>query len=462
MLKIILSSLLILIATFANASGTTSDIGATNADLLLWLVLILIFAACSGIVTKFGQPSVLGEILVGIFIAILAHYNISFFAQLPSNQIISFLAELGAVFLLFEIGLESSIDEIKNSGKPAIITAIVGVIVPFILGYYVLTPYILNSNNANLALFIGATLAATSTGISIRVFKDLQIIRNPACQVVLTASIIDDVIGLISLAVVTGIINSGSFKLGFLATTLFNVVLFFGIAYLLGKTIMPKLIDKFFTKISNEEQMFLTILICFCLGMAWFAHIIGLASIIGAFVAGLLLDEATFKDYKKPYWYRKLSTISTGLENEEDKKAIKKDILESHNHQRLENAIKPFCSIFVPIFFVYAGMQVDIIAALNWQTLYIAFWISIIAIISKVASSIFLPKHINKWLVGFGMVPRGEIGLIFAMTGKQIGVLDNNLFAALLLMIIVTSIITPIVLNKVGTKIKALEVNAHA
>ena len=460
MLKIMIGTFLILVTSIAGANPVSGELIVSNADLLLWLVIILIFAACSGIVTKFGQPSVLGEILIGIFIAILAHYNIGFFAQLPSNQVISFLAELGAVFLLFEIGLESSLNEIKHSGKPAIITAIVGIVVPFILGYYILTPYILGSSDANLALFLGATLAATSTGISIRVFKDLQIIRNPACQVVLTASIIDDVIGLISLAVVTGIINSGSFKLSFLATTLFNVGLFFGIAYLLGKTIMPRLIDKFFSKISNEEQMFLTILICFCLGMAWFAHVIGLASIIGAFVAGLLLDEATFRGYKKPYWYRKLSTISTGLENEDDKQAIKQDILESHNHQRLENAIKPFSSIFVPIFFVYAGMQVDIIAALNWQTLYAAFWISVVAIVSKVASSVFLPKHINKWLVGFGMVPRGEIGLIFAMTGKQIGVLNNDLFAALLLMIIVTSIVTPIVLNKVGAKVKALDANA--
>ncbi len=455
MQKFIIGISLFFITTLANASSLPIDSGFSNADVLLWLVIILIFAAFSGIITKFGQPSVLGEIFVGIFIAILAHYNVGFFAQLPSNQVISFLAELGVIFLLFEIGLESNLNEIKNSGKPAIITAIVGVIVPFILGYYVLTPYLLNYNNANLALFMGATLAATSTGISIRVFKDLKIIRNPACQVVLTASIIDDVIGLISLAVVTGIINSGNFNLSFLAKTLFNVILFFGIAYLLGKTIMPRLINHVFSRINNEEPMFLTIIICFCLAMAWFAHIIGLASIIGAFVAGLLLDEATFRGYSKPLWYRKLAIISTGLENEEDKKSIKHDILESHNHQRLENAIKPFSSIFVPIFFVYAGMQVDIIAALNWNTLNMAFWISTIAIISKVASSIFLPKHINKWLVGFGMVPRGEIGLIFAMTGKQIGVLDNNLFAALLLMIIVTSIVTPIVLNKVGSKIKA-------
>jgi len=392
---------------------------------LLFIGIIIPFP----LINKLGQPAVLGQLLAGIIISVLAHYNIGFFADMIHNTTISFLAEIGCIFLLFEIGLESSVLDIKHAGKYATQVALIGIILPFLLGFFILTPLILHSSNIGLAIFMGSMLSVTSTGISISVFKELGLIKNRACQIVLAASIIDDVIGLVLLSIVSGLFIAGGINFQHIMFTLSEVIAFFILSLAFGIFILPKLIDKVFYRINHTSLMAILILASLCFFESWFASRIGLASIIGAFTAGIILEDRFFKKY-----HLAGHTAINRLET------------------KLVDLISPLGKILTPIFFIFAAMQVDIIAAFNINTILIALLISLFAILGKVLSGIFLPSGINKWLVGFGMVPRGEIGVIFAITGLQLKIIDNTLFTALLLMIIITSMIAPIAITIINRR----------
>lgn len=391
----------------------------------------MLFAVLAQIVIKMKQPTVLGQILIGCGIGILAHYKISVFPQMIHEHTLAFLAELGSILLLFEIGLESNIKEIAISGKKAAIVAITGVIVPFILGYFILAPMLSQNNTMEFALFTASMLAVTSTGISVSVFKDMGIIKQQEAQIVLGASILDDIAGLILLSIITGMVTVGQVDITHISLTIICVVLFFIFSFLMGKLILPQIIKNFTSKISITNEMLTLTLITFCLFLSWVAQIIGLASIIGAFMAGLLIKQSYFSKYP--------STINEPSYD-----------IKSPNNNYIIGLITSIGKFLVPIFFIYAGMQVDIISALNIETIKLAALLSIFAIASKCVSGMFLPKGINKWLVGFGMVPRGEIGIIFALSGLKFNLINNTLFTALLLMIVITSVITPIMLTKLN------------
>jgi Kef-type K+ transport system membrane component KefB len=405
---------------------------STVSDLLLYLIVTLVAAILAISINKLKQPAVLGQILVGSFIAVLTHYNISFFKQLTTNHTLEFFAQLGSIFLLFEIGLESDIKEIKKSGTQAIIVALTGVIVPFISGFYILAPLISPTPSISFALFIASILAVTSTGISVSVFKDMGIIKQKSCQIVLSASIIDDIMGLILLSVISALISVGHVDISHIALILLCVAIFFSLSIILGKFVLPITIDKLTSKISLGDEMLTLTLVVFCLFLAWCADLIGLASIIGAFMAGLLIKEKYFAKYT---YFRRKSTLELPYPD---------------NNHHLIMLIAPLGRIMTPIFFIYAGMQIDIVSAMNIETIKLALLISIFAVLSKVVCGIFLPKHINRWIVGFGMVPRGEIGVIFALTGLQLQLINNTMFTAILLMIIITSVITPLMINRIS------------
>jgi Kef-type K+ transport system membrane component KefB len=413
------------------------------------------------------QQLVLGQLCAGIIIAILAHYKINFFATMVHNDILSFLAELGSIFLLFEIGLESNISEITHAGKHAITVALTGVIVPFILGYFIVTPLILNNlidmqhinpninhfmlnsnnliNHTTLRIFIGGILAVTSTGISISVFKELKLLKSQACQIVLAASIIDDIFGLMLLSIVTSLALSNSISIINLSLTLLYILLFFILGILFGQKLLPKIIN-LFAIINNSVDTLVLIMIGYALSMSFIASSIGLASVIGAFLAGLLLEENYFNKYKYPRYLKGQDSEYIWRGGSCDTKSINPINL-------LEHLIRPFGKLLTPIFFIYAGMQVDIIAALNFTTLKLTITISIFAICSKIVAGIWLPKNGSRLIVGIGMVPRGEIGLIFAISGLNLNIIGHETFTALLLMIIITSIFTPPVLTYATKKL---------
>lgn len=413
--------------------------------MLFALSLIFGGTALSQIVCKIGLPAVIGELSLGMIFATFAHFHWGEWQQIVQNEVITFFAEVGSILLLFEIGLESDISDLLKVGKHGLITAVIGVLLPFALGYWFLGHGLLSSNDAQLNLFMGATLAATSTGISVRVFKDLGIIRNPACQIVLTASVIDDILGLIILAFVSGMVITGGVNFSSISTTLFNVILFFVLVFFAAGKIMPFII-KLVLRISNKEPMILAVLMAFCFFLSWLAGLIGLAPIIGAFVAGLIIDETAFRNSQHPYWYSRLVEFKGG---HMEYWQMSDEIIAHYHKEKLSALIKPLNYVFVPVFFVFAGMQVDIMAVTNSKIILYGVAISLIAIAGKVASGVFLPKSVNRWLVGFGMVPRGEIGLIFAMTGKQLGIFSQEIFAAILIMVIITSLVTPIALQKI-------------
>lgn len=427
MFKFLLIFILYSSATFANNIPTEIS---SHANHILWLSLLVIAAIFSLTANKYRQSTVLGQLIIGAFIGIFAHFNIAFFADIVTNKEIGLIAQLGSIFLLFEIGLESDISEIKNAGKHAVLVAVIGVTVPFCLGYFVVTPYIIRSESHNLALFIGGILAVTSTSISVSVFKELGIIRQKACQIVLTASVIDDIIGLILLSIIVATASIGSLDGYLLLFMLAKVITFFIVCYILAKYLLPNILMPQLSSLGTGENITTLFMVAVCFSMSWFAETIGLADIIGAFFAGLILNHKIFVD----------------------KKLLPPTMHHHENNQILINLIIPLGRILTPIFFIYAGMQVDLVNAFKLTTIFIAILISIFAIIGKVACCVFLPKGINRLIVGFGMVPRGEIGIIFAITGLHIKVIDNDLFTTLLLVIVITSIVTPIALNKIIRK----------
>ncbi len=415
---------LILMILLLSTTAYASSAGSYSTNLLLWLALIYAVAIFARASDKIGQPNVLGQLIFGVVISAIASFSIFGLTNITHNDTLSFFAELGSIFLLLEIGLESSLKDISSAGKHAVIVAVIGVLVPFVLGFFIVVPYILNSHNTNLQLFIGSMLAVTSTGISVSVFKELNMLKNQACKIVLAASVIDDILGLVLLSITTGLTLEGTINPSSIGINIINVALFFLISIAFGIYILPTII-RFLSKVNSNSDTIILIIIVFCFSLSYIAGQIGLAFIIGAFLAGLMLSPQLFKQFQQIKG--------------------KKHFLE--NDHQLEYLVAPYGKIFTPIFFIYAGMQVDILNTFNYSTVKIAILISFIAIIGKVVAGIFLPKNINKWLVGFGMVPRGEIGLIFAIAGLQLKIINHELFAALLLMIIITSIITPIVLT---------------
>lgn len=427
----------------------SSGHGSSDSWILLVVAIIISGAAISWIVKIVGFPAVLGELSLGMGLAVLAHYGVWHWEEALHNEIIAWLAELGCILLLFEIGLESKLKDLISVGKHGAVAAIIGVILPFVLGILA-GELLLPNSDFKLNLFLGATLAATSTGISVRVFKDLGIIRNPACQIVLTASIIDDILGLIILSIVSGIVVAGTVSFMTIGSLLLSVIFFFAVAIIVASKINPILI-RWLLKINNDEAMIMIVLIALSLAWAWFADAVGLAAIIGSFVAGLMLDAVFFGIDKKPHWFQSFEEFVSPEHSEKYHELLNQRINDEQSHY-LISLIKPFNYVLVPFFFVYAGMQVDIIEVANWYTLALGGALSIAAIAGKVFCGAFLPKNINKWIVGVGMIPRGEIGLIFALTGRQLGVFNQEAFAGVLIMVVVTSVVTPLLLQYIVKK----------
>ncbi|MCC2624474.1 MAG: hypothetical protein K0R14_347 [Burkholderiales bacterium] len=396
---------------------------------ILLLSFLVIAALFSLIAHKYRQSTVLSQLIIGALIGILAHFHIAFFAEIINNEGLRLIAQLGSIFLLFEIGLESDFREIRHASKYGMQVAFIGAIIPFCLGYFLITPYIIGSESHNLALFIGGILAVTSTSISVSIFKELGVIRQMPCQIVLTASVIDDIIGLILLSVIAATVSISNIDGHLLLLIAAKVISFFIVCYIFAKFILPKMLISQLSKLGTGENTVTLFIVAVCFVMSWFAETIGLAGIVGAFFAGLILKADSFHNNK----------------------LLPKPELTEYN-KPLIDLILPLGRILTPMFFIYAGMQVDLVNVFKLKTIVIAILISIIAIIGKLLCSITLPKRVNRLIVGFGMVPRGEIGIIFAITGLNIRIIDNDLFTTLLLVIVLTSIVTPIALNNLIRK----------
>lgn len=432
----------VLAATEEAASHEAEGGHGAFAVTFLWIAIILIAAKVSGLVEKLGQPSVLGELLIGVVIGNLALLGINFFEPIRHDTIIQFLAELGVVILLFQIGIESNLFEMKKVGARAGLVAILGVVVPFVLGTYVVGPLILPGLSQNAYLFLGAALTATSVGITARVFKDLGKLQSNEAKIVLGAAVIDDVLGLIILAVVSALVTTGAVSLGIISVIVAKAILFLVGAIVLGQILAPR-IGKFFSLIHTGNGMKFTVAIAFGLIFAYLAQFIGLAPIVGAFAAGLVLDPVHFRFYKDPEIIHEVRDALKSLKVKAEHQIMGR--LRHHADRHIEELIEPIGLFLVPIFFVYTGINVDLTTLANPQVLIAGLGITIVAFVGKMVSGLVAGK-VNRLIVGVAMAPRGEVGLIFATIGKQLGVVSNEVFSVIIIMVILTTLLTPPVL----------------
>jgi Kef-type K+ transport system membrane component KefB len=436
----------VLLLPLTSGGGAASEGGTTDLNVglgFLWVAIILLAAKFSNLLARYGQPSVLGELLVGVVLGNLTLVGSQFFEPIQKDVIIRFLAELGVVILLFQVGLESSIQKMVHVGPRAFLVACVGVTVPFILGTSVIGPLLLPDLSFNACLFLGAILTATSVGISARVFRDLGKLQTVEAQIVLGAAVIDDILGLIILATVKAVVESGNVSFMTVSWIAAKAVLFLGGAIFLGKRLAPEL-GRLLSRINPGIGMKFTLAVSFGLIFAYLAELIGLAPIVGAFAAGMVLEPVHFRHFNKPVIVYRLDE-SIRDASPEIRMAVA-NVLDSLSHSHIQDLIKPLGYFLVPIFFVLTGMQVRLETLFNLPVLLLALAVTLAAIGGKIVSCL-VAGRVDKLIIGWGMVPRGEVGLIFATMGKAMGVISDELFSIVIIVIMLTTIVPPLILN---------------
>lgn len=440
---VVIGAALLIHAPSAVASSGSGDIGFT----LLWIGLLLLGAKIAALVERIGQPAVLGELLVGVAIGNLPLLGIpgveGIVGAVAGNEILHFLAELGVVILLFQIGLESNVASMRQVGRPALFVATIGVVAPMLLGTYVVGPWLLPDLTFNGHLFLGATLTATSVGITGRVFQDLNVLHSREARIVLGAAVIDDVMGLVILAVVSAMVTSGSVDAVGVAWITLKALLFLGWALAMGHVAAPRL-SGLFARIHPGTPMKVAVLVSTCLTFAWAASLIGLAPIVGAFAAGLVLDEVQFRGFVESSLVRDMRAAARDLGPAAQARI--EGVVQQHMPHSLEELISPVGHMLVPLFFVYTGMQVNLAALFDGGIVLAALGITAIAFAGKIIAGIAAGRGTNRWMVGWGMAPRGEVGLIFAATGKALGVISDQVFSMLVIVVLLTTLLTPPIL----------------
>ncbi|MFL5520099.1 MAG: cation:proton antiporter [Gemmatimonadales bacterium] len=369
---------------------------------------------------RLKQPAVLGELLFGVALGNLELVGFGWFREVASDVTIQGLASLGAILLLFEVGLESTVDDMRRVGGRATLVATLGVIAPWILGVGV-ARLMLPDRGFEVGMFLGAALTATSVGITARVLRDLGRSQTREARIILGAAVIDDVMGLVILAAVTSMVRAadagGSLSMGSLGFILLKAVGFLAAALWLGQALAPRLFHGA-SRLRGQGVLLATAL-AFCFGLAWTASSLGLAGIVGAYAAGLVLDRVHYQDFT------------------------------NRGERHIEDLLKPLTQVLVPVFFVVMGMQVELRALAQPGIPALAALLIVAAVLGKQACSLgALRGRLDALSIGIGMIPRGEVGLIFASLGLTLTiggkpVVDPSLYAALVAMVLVTTLLTP-------------------
>ena len=425
------------------ALAAGSDVIGEN---LLWLAIILMSARLfSPLAERIGFPPVLGELLLGVVLGNLGLFGIQYFGTIARDPIIMFMAELGVIILLLQIGLETRLGDLVRVGARASMVGSVGIVIPFALGAFVVGPLLLPGLEANAYLFLGATLAATSVGITGRVFRDLGRLKMPEAQIVLGAAVIDDVLGLVILAVVTSLVEAGSVSISEVMMIIAEAVLFLGGSIAIGRAMAPHLL-RWISRLDSSHSMLFSMVLVVGLFMAWLAHAIGLAPIIGAFAAGLLFEPVFLQEFETPKVVQEIERVLPEGYSPAQQHRIR-TILERNTSHQHEHMLEPIGYFFVPVFFVLTGMQVDLSVLADPTVVAVALGVTAAAVLGKLVAGFAAGKGMNPWLVGWGMVPRGEVGLIFAMVGKKLGVMSEEMFSVIVIMVILTTLLTPPILT---------------
>ena len=383
-------------------------------SLFLVLAAMLVAAKLLGeLAERIGQPAVLGELLAGVLLggSVLGIVP----SGGPAGEVVHVLAELGVVLLLFEIGLETDLKEMFRVGVASLSVATIGVVLPFVLGFafWAYAPHDAGGGATDLttaAIFVGATLTATSVGITARVLSDLGQMHTREARIIIGAAVIDDVIGLVILSVVSGMAAGATVSaLGILRISAVAVG-FLVVAVLVGQFVVPRLFDVVVRM--RVRYVLLVFAFSFALGLSALASLAGSALIIGAFAAGLILSG-------------------------------------TNQFDTIVREVRPVASIFTPIFFVSVGAAVNLRLLDPTREgaaglLGVAGTLTVLAIIGKIAAGWAAPwVPFRRLVVGVGMVPRGEVGLIFADIGRRAGILNEAVFGAILLTVMATTFVAP-------------------
>lgn len=412
------------------------------AGVLLSLVVIYLASTIGAeLCARINLPPVLGQLLGGLVVGISAFHLLVFpeggadssnslmmnFLEATAglsldgaaatfktdSEVISILAEIGVVILLFEIGLESNLKELLRVGPQSAIVAVVGVVTPFVGG--TLGLMFLFGVPTIPAIFAGAALTATSIGITAKVLAELQYLNRKEGQIIIGAAVLDDVLGIIVLAVVASLAKTGEIELTNVLYLIASAV-----AFLVGAVLLGRLLNPYFVRLVNElktrGQLLIPALI-FAFVLSYIATAIKLEAILGAFTAGLVLAE-------------------------------------TQKCKELKNQVIPIADMLVPIFFVVVSAKTNIgvlnpAVPGNREGLIMAAFLIVVAILGKVVSgfTLFGQPQINRLAIGVGMIPRGEVGLVFAGIGSASGILSGALDAAIILMVILTTFVAPPLLS---------------
>lgn len=402
---------------------------ATGVDAVLpvlaGLVIVIVAAKLGGeVFERLAQPAVLGELVIGVVIGNLGLFGLHSLEFLKTDPGLALLGELGVILLLFQVGLETDLAEMIAVGWSSLLVAILGVVAPFMLGWGVAVWFVPEESTLAHA-FLGATLCATSVGITARVLQDLGKSQTREARIVLGAAVIDDVLGLLILAVISGLIVAAdtgkALSSGAILAIIVKAVGFLVGAIVIGRWLSPRLF-RLAGRLRGHGVLLATALV-FCFGLAFLSGELGLAPIVGAFAAGILLDPLHYGHF-----------------------------LARGDHE-LDELVKPLGWLLVPVFFLLMGIRVDLQTFRDPSVLGFAAVLTLAAIVGKMICALgVLERGVDRLSVAVGMVPRGEVGLIFAAIGstlkvRDVPVISPRIFSAIVIMVIVTTLITPLVLK---------------
>lgn len=399
--------------------------GGAVLPVLAGLVLVIVGAKLGGeLFERLKQPAVLGELVVGVLIGNLGLFGLHALEFLKTDPGLAILGEIGVILLLFQVGLETDLDEMLAVGWSSLLVAVLGVVAPFLLGWGVAVWFVPEESTLAHA-FLGATLCATSVGITARVLQDLGKSQTREARIVLGGAVIDDVLGLLVLAVISGLIVAADtgekLSSGAILLIIVKAAVFLVGAVLVGRWLSP-LLFRWAGRLRGHGVLFATALV-FCFGLAYLSGLLGLAPIIGAFAAGILLDPLHYRHF-----------------------------LDRGDHE-LDELVKPLSWLLVPVFFVLMGIRVDLATFRDPAVLGFAAVLTLAAVVGKMACALgVVERGVDRLSVAVGMVPRGEVGLIFAAIGSTlkvggIPVISPKIFSAIVIMVIVTTLLTPPVLK---------------
>ena len=395
------------------------------APVLLGLVVVLFAAKLGGpLFERWRQPPVLGELLIGIVIGNLQHFGLIDLTFLREQPVLDVLAEIGILLLLFEVGLEWTVTDMLKVGWSALLVAVVGIVVPSLLGFGTAKLFF-GAESGYTHLFIGTILCATSVGITARVLQDLGKTTTPEAKLILGAAVIDDILGLMALATVSTMIQAAaggaSVSAGAVLLIVGKAAVFLVGALLLGRWLVPRAFRVAAHLPGRGILLALSLSLCFLL--AFLAHLAGLAPIVGAFTAGLILE------------------------------AVDLEGLASREQRTLEELLHPVTALFLPVFFLLMGLKVDLRVFAEPGILLFAAALTLAAILGKLSCAAAVNRHgMDRWVVAFGMVPRGEVGLIFAGIGLTLSlggqpVISGAVYSGVVIMVMITTLVTPLLLK---------------